>query len=93
MAGMNAIHCKFEHDKCRNSKKYPQSGQNLYIHCSSKPNNDFVALINNATDSWFNEYQICDMSFIDKYHDTDLYVYFSPEEKKRFDFDISVFFF
>lgn len=52
------------------SDKYPYAGQNLAIEWS-KPNYPDVDLrIRNATNNWFMEHKLCDMSYIDKFRDS-----------------------
>ncbi|XP_055380617.1 antigen 5 like allergen Cul n 1-like [Condylostylus longicornis] len=74
LAELNVLTCEFKHDKCRNTKKFPYSGQNLgtwlsNIEMETKGNlslNYFLPII----DDWFNEYKNANMNFINKYQIT-----------------------
>ncbi|XP_055390463.1 antigen 5 like allergen Cul n 1-like [Condylostylus longicornis] len=70
MAKYNVMTCKFEHDKCRNTNNFRQSGQNLYYMWSTKSNVNISSVVLNGLKSWFDEYKLCDMSYIDNYRNS-----------------------
>lgn len=68
IAGFNARRCRFAHDKCRNTKDYPYSGQNIAIISSSDDFLDDKDAINQLFQMWAGEYVNCTMDVINSYH-------------------------
>ncbi|XP_055390554.1 antigen 5 like allergen Cul n 1-like [Condylostylus longicornis] len=70
MARYNVMTCKFGHDKCRNTDNFVQSGQNLYYQWNTNSNLNTDGVVLEGLQAWFDEYQDCDMSYIDSYHNS-----------------------
>jgi len=62
-AEMNAKKCIFAHDQCINTDVYKYAGQNIAI-TSSSPNETYA--INQLFDLWYDEYVLCNMTYINK---------------------------
>ncbi|KAG4074792.1 hypothetical protein HA402_006431 [Bradysia odoriphaga] len=69
LAEMNVKTCKFGHNKCFKTDRFPLAGQNLYeIRSSSKFRwSSFTDAINYFMDRWFTEHINADMNVIDRY--------------------------
>ncbi|XP_063697474.1 antigen 5 like allergen Cul n 1-like [Culicoides brevitarsis] len=68
IASKNAMNCNFDHDKCRSTRRFKQAGQNLAVKWLSGQTMDDKTFVENAIDSWWNEYKQADQSVIDSYH-------------------------
>jgi hypothetical protein len=56
MAKLHVLNCKFDHDECRNTKKYRNAGQNLYA-ASSSDKIEYKSHTSAAVTDWFNEFK------------------------------------
>ncbi|XP_055390553.1 antigen 5 like allergen Cul n 1-like [Condylostylus longicornis] len=67
MAMYNVMTCKFQHDKCRNTRRFPQSGQNIYLERSrgKLKKTDVIAL--NGIKAFFAERKYANMKIIKKF--------------------------
>ncbi|XP_037932230.1 antigen 5 like allergen Cul n 1-like [Teleopsis dalmanni] len=69
LAELNVKQCKMEHDECRNTVNFNFSGQNLanvnYTGPQSTEFDEFI--IKESITSWWNEYEDCNMTIINKY--------------------------
>ncbi|EAT38906.1 AAEL009239-PA [Aedes aegypti] len=63
----NARNCTLDHDKCRNTKEFPFSGQNLAIIWYRGYNYQPEDRVTYFIQQWFNEHKDCPKSYIDKY--------------------------
>ncbi|XP_001865174.2 antigen 5 like allergen Cul n 1 [Culex quinquefasciatus] len=55
LAELNVNKCEFEHDKCHNTKKYPDSGQNIAMYGSSEDTVDAEATLKKLVQEWWDE--------------------------------------
>jgi hypothetical protein len=53
---LNVYSCKFDHDSCRNTKKFKFAGQNIFTAGSTEPL-DYKEQLKIAVKEWFIEYQ------------------------------------
>ncbi|XP_065368980.1 venom allergen 3-like [Calliphora vicina] len=74
-AFLHTSYCTFAHDKCRNTLKYPLSGQNLGIMTYVGKHHNATAYINVLSYLWYVEYRLTEMPMIDSfYHQTKVMV-------------------
>ncbi|XP_063697473.1 antigen 5 like allergen Cul n 1-like [Culicoides brevitarsis] len=68
IASKNAMNCDFAHDKCRNTRRFKQAGQNLAYASGNLPENanDYV-FIEDAIKGWWDEHKDCDQRITDQY--------------------------
>ncbi|XP_057661990.1 uncharacterized protein LOC130897249 [Diorhabda carinulata] len=60
-AKCNVNRCKYEHDSCHGTMKFPTAGQNLYFSATSEDD------LKNAVNVWFNEIDKITSNVIDKF--------------------------
>ncbi|CRL03994.1 CLUMA_CG017112, isoform B [Clunio marinus] len=68
VSSFNVLKCEFSHDRCRNTKRYKYSGQNLGIRQTSNRAANRTELMNHFSDLirlWIEENKYCNQSFID----------------------------
>lgn len=72
MIDLNIKRCKYGHDQCRNTSKYPMSGQNLaYVkgyNYGKYNRNAIVQEFDTMTNDWFLQYRDADMNVIRNVH-------------------------
>ncbi|KAM7344407.1 uncharacterized protein ACRADG_011144 [Cochliomyia hominivorax] len=74
-AFLHTSYCNFAHDKCRNTVKYPFSGQNLGIMSIGSKQHNAATYINIITYLWYTEYRDTLMEMIDSfYHQNEVMV-------------------
>lgn len=69
LAYLNAIRCDFNHDDCRNTNRFRNSGQNIawrWDPANEAPSAGDAVLW--AIDYWFSEYTLADMSVINSFY-------------------------
>ncbi|XP_075158974.1 venom allergen-1-like [Haematobia irritans] len=66
IAALNVRQCKMAHDKCRNTKTFQYSGQNLAWMGFMGSAND-VDMLNKAVNMWYEEVKDSKMQYIKKY--------------------------
>lgn len=64
VAACHANHCKFEHDKCRNTKEYTNSGQNIACVSQSGDYKDDDAAVDQMVKLWVDEAPACSMGIV-----------------------------
>lgn len=57
MSLRNALSCKMEHDKCRNTARYTTAGQNLAIFGSKPDAKPIKEAIQEAVQMWYDEFK------------------------------------
>lgn len=67
VARVHAAYGEMKHDLCRATPDFPQSGQNLFQWLSSADNVNVDAVLNSATESWFNEIHIANPALVDSF--------------------------
>ncbi|XP_055611191.1 antigen 5 like allergen Cul n 1-like [Uranotaenia lowii] len=67
IAGFNARRCITGHDKCRETSKYPASGQNLAYYKYIKGSPDIDKVIDILVNRWYSEYKDANVGHIHKY--------------------------
>lgn len=70
VAGFVARKCRMQHDRCRSTVKYPQSGQNLGQTSASGAYTDDTAAINEMVSLWFDEYRNANMDVMRSFRPT-----------------------
>lgn len=75
LASLNVATCRFAHDQCRNTNRFPFSGQNIGTIWQSNNFQSYSRRIKYVVGDWFKEYKDCDQSFIDKYHRSSKFVF------------------
>ncbi|KAM7342787.1 uncharacterized protein ACRADG_010074 [Cochliomyia hominivorax] len=74
-AFLHSSYCDFAHDKCRNTVKYPFSGQNLGLMTINSKQHSLATYINIITYLWYTEYRDTLMAMIDSfYHQNEVMV-------------------
>lgn len=76
LAGLNVATCRFAHDSCRNTPRFPFSGQNIGTIWQSNNFQSYTKRIKYVVGDWFQEYKDADQSFIDSYHKNTKWVWF-----------------
>lgn len=64
IAEYNVKQCQMRHDKCRNTKNFPHSGQNIAISTWSGKEMKVGQVVNTHIQNWFKEYKNCPLSAI-----------------------------
>ncbi|XP_055604843.1 scoloptoxin SSD558-like [Uranotaenia lowii] len=67
IAATNARKCKFGHDECQNTPKYPASGQNLGSFAYTGGFYDVDEIIKNLTNGWYSEFKRANPQFIKEF--------------------------
>ncbi|XP_055607820.1 antigen 5 like allergen Cul n 1-like [Uranotaenia lowii] len=67
VAAANARKCEFEHDQCRNSVRYPASGQNIAYSGQSSAKADVSAVITKLINKWYGEYKDANPEYTAEY--------------------------
>ncbi|XP_005179142.1 tabinhibitin 2 [Musca domestica] len=75
LATMHVQRCSFSHDLCRNTPRFPYSGQNIGYYWIRREIKSHSRRMKNFIVNWFKEHLDADQSFIDAYH-------LHPEGKK-----------
>ncbi|XP_017836482.1 antigen 5 like allergen Cul n 1 [Drosophila busckii] len=71
LASLNVRTCKLDHDACHNSYRFANSGQNLCaVWRNRNPHVNVTSLIEESLGLWFNEYDLIDSSYIDRFRVT-----------------------
>lgn len=70
LAELNTKQCNMKHDRCRNTDKFPTSGQNLAWSSNSEAQTptDVRNAIINGISRWFMEYKYTEVSDIDSFN-------------------------
>ncbi|XP_049302080.1 antigen 5 like allergen Cul n 1-like [Bactrocera dorsalis] len=58
IAGHHAKRCNLEHDACHSTKRFPGSGQNLFIMGLSGKPETVADVVETAVDGWWGEYEM-----------------------------------
>lgn len=64
IASYNVKQCVMQHDKCRNTKQFPKSGQNIATIQWTGRNKAIGALAREQIHLWFKEWKKCSMAAI-----------------------------
>ncbi|XP_055611192.1 antigen 5 like allergen Cul n 1-like [Uranotaenia lowii] len=67
VAAANARKCVFAHDKCRNTPKYPASGQNLGLWGFTRGKPNYDKIIDTLVNLWYKEYKDANPDYIQEY--------------------------
>lgn len=67
IAEYNVKQCKMQHDQCRNTRSFANSGQNIAQSTWKGKNKSVSSIINTHIQNWFNEYKNCPSDTIKKY--------------------------
>lgn len=68
MAALHAKRCQFAHDECRNTPKYPLSGQNIGYFWIGREFKSHSRRMKSFVINWFREYRDANQSHIDSFH-------------------------
>ncbi|KAH8274721.1 hypothetical protein KR026_000038 [Drosophila bipectinata] len=68
MAALHARRCQFAHDKCRNTPRFPFSGQNIGYFWIGREFKSHSRRMKSFVINWFREYQDANQTYIDSYH-------------------------
>lgn len=66
VAQQHVKHCSFQHDQCRATTQYPQSGQNLYYMATAMQYPNASRAVDEGLTNWFEEYKIASSGIVDK---------------------------
>ncbi|XP_019548922.2 venom allergen 5-like [Aedes albopictus] len=66
LAELNANRCEFEHDKCHNTKKYPNSGQNIASWGTTGDSYDVKETLKTMVQEWWDERHFANPKLIKK---------------------------
>lgn len=68
LSSLNVRTCILDHDDCHNTYNFANSGQNLCaIWRDRNPHTNVTSLIEESMGLWFNEYDLIDSSYIDRF--------------------------
>lgn len=65
VAEKHVSHCSFQHDECRATPQYPNSGQNLYYMATAMQYPNASRAIDEGLTAWFEEWQIARAGLVD----------------------------
>lgn len=68
---MNARTCVYKHDECRATDKFPYAGQNLARRGNTLDYEETASAIKFMITDWFLEYKDANMSYIERFRDTE----------------------
>ncbi|KAH8288182.1 hypothetical protein KR054_008152 [Drosophila jambulina] len=68
LASLHAKRCQFAHDKCRNTPRFPFSGQNIGYFWIGREFKSHSRRMKSFVINWFREYQDANQTFINSYH-------------------------
>ncbi|XP_073828567.1 venom allergen-1 [Musca autumnalis] len=68
LATLHVQRCSFSHDLCRNTPRFPYSGQNIGYYWIRREIKSHSRRMKNFIVNWFKEHIDADQSFIDAYH-------------------------
>ncbi|XP_053697166.1 antigen 5 like allergen Cul n 1-like [Sabethes cyaneus] len=77
LAELNAIQCEFAHDKCHNTKSYPNSGQNIASWGTSGNDIDIEATLKTLVKEWWDERHFATPKLIKKLYDKEKALHFT----------------
>lgn len=65
VAEKHVAHCSFQHDQCRATPQYPNSGQNLYYSATAMQYANASQTVEEALAAWFDEWEIARSGIVD----------------------------
>ncbi|EDS41254.1 venom allergen 5 [Culex quinquefasciatus] len=77
LAELNANKCLFEHDKCHNTKKYPDSGQNIASWGTSGDDIDVESTLKTLVQEWWDERHFATPKLMKKLFDKEKALHFT----------------
>jgi Cysteine-rich secretory protein family len=71
LAELKAKQCLFQHDKCHNTARFKQTGQNMAYLMDWGKYGEAAPTINRFMKMWFDEYKTADMGIISEFRFAD----------------------
>lgn len=68
LAGLHVKRCRFEHDLCHNTPRYPYSGQNIGYFWKGANITSHSKRMKNFIVNWYKEHKEANQTFIDSFH-------------------------
>lgn len=68
LATLHVKRCSYSHDQCRNTPRFPYSGQNIGYYWIGREIKSHSRRMKNFIVNWFKEYMDADQTYVDSYH-------------------------